>query len=503
MANNDHVEWLKQGRSAWNGRRKLVQFSPDLSGVDFREVLNESFIYGRTSSFFSRFDFSEANLQNAKLIGLNFSKADFRSADLSDADLTSSVFDDAKFDMANLRGVIAEGTSFVEAQFFKTNFADAVLVQASFSEEFLGTESLSLNQAAQVSRQINPILHLGLRSELSDQRGGVEADIPRAVAQKEPTYLVTFATNRNLLRAREWLTFGEERDNILHYGACQVHVPKSHKVGSLGSPLWKRWLKGDDRLKIRQLYELSGDLYWQFIHKNFSELFNATPPTVVIHGYNVGFERAVLWAAQIGYDLGLMRGINLFSWPSRDVTHSYQADEATVEASKHHLATYLLDFIDRAGGRRINVLAHSMGCRCLASALEIIGSRHPEKLARFNHLIFAAADVDQDTMRNVGAHLVGNSGRTTSYVCSKDKAVQLSAMLHQFARVGFLPPVFLMDAMDTVEVEKGGLWELGHSYVSNAKELLADMHQILKSSTPPEERFSIKPGAAGHWVLKD
>ncbi|SCY58918.1 alpha/beta hydrolase [Rhizobium sp. NFACC06-2] len=503
MANIDHVEWLREGRDAWNGRRKLVKFKPDLAGVDFREVLDQAFLSAPHSNFFSRYDFSEANLRNAKLIDLDFSKANFKSADLSHADLTLSSFDGAAFDNANLNGVVAAESSFQDARFPNVEWTNAILRDAYFAPDFSEADSLSLSQRAEISKEPPIRLDSGLQASFKEFFGARKANTPTVAPKKEPTYLVTFATNRNLIREREWVTFGEQRDSRLHYGACQVLVPSSHKVGSLGSPLWKRLLKGDDRLQIRRIYYLTSDLYWQFVHKNFSELFNSTPPTVVIHGYNVGFEQAVLWAAQIGYDLGLMRGINLFSWPSRDQVHAYQADEAAVEASKYHLASYLLDFIENAGGRRINVLAHSMGCRCLAGALEIIGSSNPEKLKRFNHLIFAAADVDQDTMRNVGAHVIGNSGSTTSYVCSRDKAVQLSAILHQFARVGFLPPVFLMDSMDTVEVEKGGLLELGHSYVSEAREILMDMHQILKSSTPPEERFAIKPGVAGHWVLKN
>lgn len=503
MANTDHVEWLKQGRVAWNGRRKLVKFSPDLSGVDFQTVLDEHSALGWAFNYFSGFNFSEANLHGASLIGMDFSKANFKAADLSDANLSSSIFRDAKFDKANMKGVVAEEASFQKASFIKTAGADEVLAQSYLTEVRSETRASLPDDIADILETIDFSLTASYSSKLADDLGGIEALLPNPVSTKEPTYLVTFATNRMPIRGHESLTFGGERDNTLHYGACQVLVPKSHKVGSLGSPFWKRLLKGDDRLKIRQIYELDHSLYWKFVKDNFSELFKGTPPTVVIHGYNVGFEDAVLWAAQIGYDLGLMRGINLFSWPSRDVTHSYQADEATVEASKYHLVSYLLDFIERAGGRRINVLAHSMGCRCLTSALEIIGSRYPEKLARFNHLIFAAADVDQDAMRNVGAHIVGNWGRTTSYICSKDKAVQLSAVLHQFARVGFLPPIFLMDAVDTVEVEKGNLWKLGHSYISDAKELLMDIHQILRSSTPPEERFSIKPGASGHWIIKE
>jgi esterase/lipase superfamily enzyme len=498
MANDEHAEWLKHGHKEWNERRRLIHFTPDLSGINFEFVLYELGSKGNNKSFFSRFNFSDANLREANLEGLNFSRANFSNADLTRAILSNGNFKHARFDRANLTNVIAQNAIFVEARLNDARLIGMELSGANLNAAEIDLQRLSAEQVDAIG-ELSPPMHLQI---------GLREDRARFITKqdREQTYLVTYGTNRKPIWEQDEIRFGSERDNKLNYGACQVFVPQSHKVGSLGSPFWKRLLKGDDRLKIRKITELNRDLYWTLIRENFTSSQGASPPTVLIHGYNTSFESAVLWAAQIGYDLGLERGVGLFSWPSVGKIRSYQADEATVEASKYYLADYLLEFAEQAKGIGINILAHSMGSRCLAAALEIIGTRHPGKLDQFNQIIFAAADVDQDVMRAVGAHIVANTGRTTSYVCSKDKAVQLSATLHGYARVGFLPPVFTMDDIDTIEVERSNLLELGHSYVSSFKEILGDIHQLIRSSTPPEKRFLIRSassGSKGHWTLKE
>ena len=58
------------------------------------------------------------------------------------------------------------------------------------------------------------------------------------------------------------------RDNtgVVHYGACRVFIPKSHKIGSIGSPWWKRLLTlTDDRLKLLGVSELERSAYWEAI----------------------------------------------------------------------------------------------------------------------------------------------------------------------------------------------------------------------------------------------
>ena len=78
------------------------------------------------------------------------------------------------------------------------------------------------------------------------------------------------------------------------------------------------------------------------------------------------------------------------------------------------------------------------------------------------------------------------------YVCSKDKAVEASRWLHSYDRAGLTPPVVVVPGVDTVSVSDLDLTLLGHGYVQEAKELLADVYELIRNrysaieALPPE-----------------
>jgi uncharacterized protein YjbI with pentapeptide repeats len=110
MANNEHLNILKQGINAWNQWRKenpgvqpdlsaAILSEPDLRGADLRGV-NLTGIYGGWANF-SGVNLSRAELSEADLICTNFrdailSGADLRGADLHDANLSGAEFAGAR-----------------------------------------------------------------------------------------------------------------------------------------------------------------------------------------------------------------------------------------------------------------------------------------------------------------------------------------------------------------------------------------------------------------------
>src|SRR6056297_2954820 len=108
MANEWHVKWIAEGCSHWNKRRKKVAFEPDLSDLDFFSQLPPDFRENpKTSRYFEKFDFSNANLTGSNLSNLNFTGANFARANLSGANLSKSNFSKAKFVNADLTNVDA------------------------------------------------------------------------------------------------------------------------------------------------------------------------------------------------------------------------------------------------------------------------------------------------------------------------------------------------------------------------------------------------------------
>jgi esterase/lipase superfamily enzyme len=439
--------------------------------------------------------------------GLDFSNAKFTGANLSRAKLENARFRRSVFRDAILADVNARGAEFQGADLRAADLSGADLTGANFDAAKVEGALLSEEQLSSlIDQPLSDHFFDGVADAGRSAPGGFDPQPTLAVAKK-PHYLVLFGTNRRPNPTPKDISdFGSERDTQLNLGSCEVAIPESHQIGSIGSKFWGRLFKGDDRLNIRKLVVLNGELYWKLVNQNFSLQDQHTPPTIFIHGYNTTLKGAVLRAAQIGFDLGLEKGISLFSWPSHGTVEGYAADEATVEASRPYLVEFLLRYLEETNGAGVNVIAHSMGCRCLIAALENIGLKHPEKLPLFNQIILAAADLDQGVMQNLGSYAVQNSGRTTSYASPKDLALASSSWHHSFARVGFVPPIFLLEDMDTVEVSRTDLLELGHGYVASARSVLGDMFEVIKNSTPPEQRFSIQaadPAAPTHWKLKE
>jgi hypothetical protein len=123
-------------------------------------------------------------------------------------------------------------------------------------------------------------------------------------------YIVFYGTNRLPLDTGGQIQFSSERDTTTHLGACRVFVPYSHKIGSIGSPWWRRLIYSvDDRLRLLQiLYAPNPDAFWEFIHFNClrqDEDFGI----IFVHGYNVSFEDAALRAA--------LRSVSIFQSEDR------------------------------------------------------------------------------------------------------------------------------------------------------------------------------------------
>ena len=110
MANEEHLEILKQGVDVWNAWRE--------------------------SNLTVRPDLSRANLIGCELERINFSRTDLDSAQLDNANLIHSDFSDAFLSHTVFRGAILDNASFLNARLPRTHsegaqFNNAVLMGAS------------------------------------------------------------------------------------------------------------------------------------------------------------------------------------------------------------------------------------------------------------------------------------------------------------------------------------------------------------------------------------
>lgn len=245
-------------------------------------------------------------------------------------------------------------------------------------------------------------------------------------------------------------------------------------------------------MRIDGLTTLNEELFFSVLREVNQKGGLEQRPTIFIHGYNTSFEQAVTRAAQFGHDLGIAQGIGLFSWPSRATEVGYARDEASVERNKYALAEFIEQFTSAFPTTDINLVAHSMGCRCLLGATEVLALKSPSAASLVRQVVLAAADVDAAIMKNQGVYVTEQAERTTSYIGDKDKALKLSKWLHGYDRVGLAPPAFKMEDLDTVLVNDQDLGPFAHGYIAQSRAVLADIHAMFTSNLPPQSRFSIR-----------
>lgn len=326
-----------------------------------------------------------------------------------------------------------------------------------------------------------------------------------------PLYPLWFGTNRAPVDPGDPTRgFSSERDTELHYGICRVAVPRSHKIGSLGSSWWKRLVtRTDDRLRLDRetLRLLAAEAFWADVSRALAERdAGQRMGLIVIHGYNVSFEAAALRAAQIGFDLQVPGVTAFFSWPSRARLAGYTADEATIQASEKHIARFLLEFTRQSGADEVHVIAHSMGNRGLLRAMQRIVAEVGEVTrVPFGQIFLAAPDEDQEVFAELSAAYRKLARRTTLYVSARDRAVATSMLVHDAPRVGLTPPVAIVPGIDTVEVTNVDLSLLGHGYFAEARDLLHDIHSLLVHDAPPVQRMGLRqattPDGRSYWMI--
>jgi len=149
MANEEHLDILKQGVEVWNQwRKENPGVRPDLSGAD----LGEAYLHGANLSganlieaFLFEADLSGANLSRAYLYGANLEEANLRGANLIGATPNG-----ANLVGANLRGADLRGADLVEADLSAANFSGTDLWRVDLRGADLNGADLSgahLNEA--------------------------------------------------------------------------------------------------------------------------------------------------------------------------------------------------------------------------------------------------------------------------------------------------------------------------------------------------------------------
>ena len=233
---------------------------------------------------------------------------------------------------------------------------------------------------------------------------------------------------------------------------------------------------------------------------------------IFIHGFNTSFVDNMTLGAEMFHYLGRDGVFINYGWPSQDSVFDYSADKSTASASTRPFRLLLTRLAKRSNVEHIHILAHSAGAPIAVEALRQLRLMHfsePTAATRSRYkigrLVLVAPDMDLGDFGNAvadGATAVPE--RTTIYISSHDKALDISAWIGGFARLGqpmsvltpkniaFLGAQEGVDIVDVFLAERMfGSW-LGHSYFHDDPWVSTDVLLTLNYGLLPDARGLVR-----------
>ncbi len=304
---------------------------------------------------------------------------------------------------------------------------------------------------------------------------------------------VYFGTNRNLIANAEEIDFGDRFSETdlgdLRFGQAEV----------VDDTL--------DRSRIQLLpdnkTEGSTALFQDIQQTMRSQSLDSI---ILIHGFNVTFQAALVGAANLKTRLAELSdnqytpNVFVFSWPSNGELFEYKDDRHDAKTSGYAFARgleKLTQFLrdpqsSEPCQQRVNLVAHSMGNYVLRHALQetqkISGDRTLPRL--FDNIVLTAADEDNDAFEHdyKFARLPELSKQVTVYFNTEDQALTVSDVTKGNPdRLGQSGPryprqlpykVVVVDVSDLVSILKE------HSYHVTNDHVVRDLIAVLRGQSP-------------------
>jgi esterase/lipase superfamily enzyme len=362
-------------------------------------------------------------------------------------------------------------------------------------------QRIQQQQQSQAQKQEMPQM---LQEQQAQIQEGEETRSPAPAQDPNLSYVrVFYSTDRE-----ETIQFGvgpqygpgRSKDGVLHYGECEISIPKTHKQGMLESPsILRLEFKPNPQkhIVVASIESLEEQAFLTAVADAVDE--SATHEAFVfVHGYNVMFADAVRRTGQIAFDLNFVGAPILYSWPSNGRVEDYTFDETNAQWSQDHFKRFLCLLSQNVKAEKIHVIAHSMGNRVVCGALKELSLQAVNPVA-LSQIVLAAPDMDADTFKELAAMLGSLSKGVTLYQSSKDKALLASKKIHGNPRAG--EPVLVIKGLDSIDASSVDTDFLGHGYFADTWALLSDIHALLANDEPAARRvgMEIRKTAAGDY----
>jgi esterase/lipase superfamily enzyme len=298
---------------------------------------------------------------------------------------------------------------------------------------------------------------------------------------------VSFATVRNRTESTSPARYFGGTRGQLRTGLCTVAFsPIKHLEGiAQAVPFYIP----NERIKLTEVDEIPIERLFNEISE-FSKHDNGNS-VVYIHGYSVDFERSCWRSAIFQRALGLDDRLLLFSWPADGNMLKYTWDESDLAWSVTYFTSILDEIVKRAGKRKVDVVAHSLGARGAVQALARMAYRKTEEPI-INELILIAPDIDTEIFRQELPLLQKAADRITVYVSQNDKPLKLSHEMHGYPRLGMAGEhLTIMEGVEIIDISAISTRRLsGHIYHLFTQKVIEDLTLLLHTGEPA----GLRPG---------
>ncbi|MFN4154283.1 MAG: alpha/beta hydrolase [Paracoccaceae bacterium] len=222
---------------------------------------------------------------------------------------------------------------------------------------------------------------------------------------------------------------------------------------------------------------------------------------IFVHGFNNTFSEGVYRIAQMAHDLDLPGTIVHYSWPSAAQPLGYVYDRDSALFARDGLERLLIE-VEKAGARRVVLVAHSMGSALVMEALRQVAIRNNSGVMdRISGVVLISPDIDVDVFRAQALAIPKLPQPFVVFSSERDRILRLSATLTgQRDRLGTLKDIQRVDDLpitflDTAAFSSG----TGHFNLANSPSLIKLLDGILSVDASLDAdriaRTGLLPGA--------
>jgi esterase/lipase superfamily enzyme len=294
--------------------------------------------------------------------------------------------------------------------------------------------------------------------------------------------------------------FDGSRVDQLHYARYEVSVPPDRQSGEI------KWPPKTGRIDPKTEFLTTREEIFANEASFGRDLSAALQETggeamIFVHGFNTTFSEGMYRIVQLSYDLDLPGVVINYSWPSAALPLAYAYDRDSALFARDGLEE-LINQVERAGARRVILVAHSLGSALMMETLRQIAIRGDmDRLSRISSVILISPDIDVDVFHAQAKTIPRLPQPFVVFTSERDRVLKLSARLSgqpdrlgtltDLTRVADLPVTFL----DTMAYSSG----VGHFNVGNSPSLIRLLDGIISVDASLDAdragRTGLLPGA--------